>query len=337
VYGLYFFVNWIETEKSSDFYLSAFFIALAILVKIVTLYIGLPLLYLACQKYKFKFLTNYKLWLYAALVLVPSVLWYYHAHMLLAGGGVTFNIWGFGTDKWGNLSLLLSPSFYNGLFLASIAESHLAYVGIIPLVTGLMLKRKGKFEKLFDYWVAAVVIYFLIVAQGNSTHDYYQLPFGLPAAYFIGKTFSYFLTANIIKHGFLKLNFKTVLLSVILILMIIGSYVKAARLYSSEDYNAAYFQMSDEVKKISAANELIITVSDHNPLILYTCQRKGWAVNPQDLTDEFLKEKKSFRFNVIAAEKQYFKPAEDSNKLSELKAKFKVYKETNDYIVFSID
>jgi hypothetical protein len=350
VYGLYFFVNWIENEKETDFYLSAFFISISILVKIVTLYIGLPLLYLACQKYMtnlpsplgrvgrgLKFLTSFKLWLYAALVLLPSAAWYYHAHMLLVNGGVTFNIWGFGTDKWGNFELLLSPSFYNGLFVGSIAESHLAYVGIIPLIIGLFLARKGRLERLFDFWIISVIIYFLIVADGNKTHDYYQLPFNLPAAFFIGKTFSCFISLQDIKTVFSRFNFKTIALSIIFILMMIGSYVKASRFYSSEDYNLPYFQIAEEVKKITAKDELIITICDHNPLLLYTCQRKGWAVKPHHLTDEFLKEKISLGVKVIACEKQYFKPKEDSLKLGELKSRFKVTKETPDYIIFLIN
>jgi hypothetical protein len=187
--------------KEYGFLFVSLFIALSILLKIVTLYIGLPLLYLVFQKYRFKFLSNFKIWLYAFLVLFPSVIWYYHAHMLFTGGGVTFNIWGFGTDKWGNLDLLLNPSFYSGLFLASIAESHLAYLGIVPFIIGLVLKRKDKYEKLFDYWMIAIIVYFLIVAQGNSTHDYYQLPFGLHSI-FIRKTFSHYLPANTVSLGF---------------------------------------------------------------------------------------------------------------------------------------
>ena len=61
VYGIYFFYEWIENEKSKYLIYSCIFISLSILLKIPTLYIGLPLVYLAFSKYRIKFLTNTKL------------------------------------------------------------------------------------------------------------------------------------------------------------------------------------------------------------------------------------------------------------------------------------
>ena len=63
-------------------YLSLLFVALAVLIKLPVLYLGLPLLYLSVNKFGKTFLANPKIWIYAALVFIPAMLWYYHAHQL---------------------------------------------------------------------------------------------------------------------------------------------------------------------------------------------------------------------------------------------------------------
>jgi 4-amino-4-deoxy-L-arabinose transferase-like glycosyltransferase len=127
VWGIYHFSLWLESSAKKYFVLSAVFITLAVLLKIPTLYIGLPLLYLAWLRFGSKTLKTGSLWLFAIMVLVPVAAWYYHAHQIYFQSGLTFVIWDFGTDKWGNFDLIITPSFYNDILFKSIAERHLTY------------------------------------------------------------------------------------------------------------------------------------------------------------------------------------------------------------------
>jgi len=51
VYAIYFFSEWLDKNKGAYFVLAWLFASTAILLKLPTLYIGLPLLYLAYNKY----------------------------------------------------------------------------------------------------------------------------------------------------------------------------------------------------------------------------------------------------------------------------------------------
>lgn len=296
VFGIYFFVKWIEDDSLKSLIYSALFISLSILLKIPTLYIGLPIIFLAFQKYRFKVFSNYLLWIYSALVLIPVILWYWHAHNLLLQTGLSFGIWGFGEDKWGNFKLLISPEFYNTIFFKSIAERHLTWAGFVPFIAGLFIKREGKYERLFDWWLVSLVIYVLIVAGGNKSHEYYQLPFILPAVVFAAKAFAKYLPLENIRNAFSSHKLRYAFFALCLILIAVLSYLRVANLMRGEDPNSTVFSMTDEVKKVSDKNDLIITLCDGNPVYLYLADRKGWYVTES-----------SFELNEIETESTWSK------------------------------
>ena len=105
--GLYYFRLMMVHEKLKYFFLSAFFIALAIAINPVCLYIGLTIAFLSFFKYGKNFIFKPSLFFYAFLVIIPAFLWYLHANSLYKETGLTYGIWGFGTDKWGDFSWLL--------------------------------------------------------------------------------------------------------------------------------------------------------------------------------------------------------------------------------------
>lgn len=190
-----------------------------------------------------------KLWLYTILVLIPVVLWYYHAHQLFLKSGLTYGIWGFGTDKWGNFDIIFTLGFYNDIFFKSIAERHLTYAGFIPFVIGLFIKRTTKSERLFDYWLISVIIYFLIVAKGNQVHKYYQLPFILPAVVFVGKAFAKFLPLDSLGVSFKSKPVLSTFFIFCLIGIILLSYLRYDRFMNSETYDSSIFRLATEVEK----------------------------------------------------------------------------------------
>lgn len=336
VYGVYFFYLWIRNERWKYYFLSFIFISLAILLKIPTLYIGLPLLYLAYRKYKIKTFAKPALWLFAFLVLVPVFLWYYHAHKLLLNGGFSFGIWGFGIDKWGNFNLLLTPSFYNDIFFKSIAERHLTYAGFIPFVIGLFIKRTNGDEKLFDFWLISVLIYFLIVSGGNKAHEYYQLPFILPAAVFAGKTFAKFLPLSGIKESFNVHKIRFSFFSLCLILMLALSYLRFSNFMGAEKYDSPLFKLTNEIKSITNKNDLIITVCDGNPVYLYLSDRKGWFARPDKIDNEYITAKRSDGGVLIAGEKNYFESPNSKENLKNVIGKYTVITNNEDYFVIKL-
>jgi 4-amino-4-deoxy-L-arabinose transferase-like glycosyltransferase len=336
VFGIYFFLLWLEEQKWGRFFLSALFISLSILLKIPTLYIGLPLLYLAVQKYGKAVLANASMWLYALMVLIPAALWYYHAHQLFLSTGLSFGIWGFGEDKWGNFNLLINPAFYNRIFFMNIAERHLTYAGFIPFIIGLFIKREHKNEKLFDYWIVSVIIYFLIVSGGNNAHEYYQLPFILPAAVFTAKAFSKYLPLKNILNAFKANKLKYSFFALCLVLIPVLSYLRFANFMGGENKNSPIFEMTGKVKSVSAKNDLIVTLCDGSPVYLYLSNRKGWFIVPQRFNVNEMSRLKNEGAKYVMGEKSFLKSEENNKALEELTGRYRVIENNNNYFILKL-
>jgi hypothetical protein len=169
VTGIACFVSWVQERRMRHLLWSAVFVALAVLLKIPTLYLGIPLLYLSWVACGRRFLLEWRLWLFAACVLLPVALWYAHAHGIYLQSGLTFGIWMFGTNKWGMIGPLLTVKFYNDVFFKSIAERHLTYAAFIPVAAGLFMQRTRPLERLFDWWLIGLLVYVALVPLGHRS------------------------------------------------------------------------------------------------------------------------------------------------------------------------
>ncbi len=338
VWGLYWFSRWTESNAVRHFILAAIFVAMAALLKIPSLYLLLPLFYLAklhLQKNVFK---TKDIWLFALIVILPVFGWYFHAHQIAIGSGLTFGIWGFGgSHKWGNFDTIVTLKFYNDVFFKSIAERHLTYIGFIFFVIGLFIKRKSKEEKFFDYWLIAVIIYFVIVAKGNQVHEYYQLPFILPAVVFVGKAFDKYLDIDYIYESFLNKPIAASLVILSLLGIFTLSYLRYERFMNSESYNTSLFELASAVQKKTRRNELIVTVSGGNPVILYLCDRKGWNSATTDLDSLFLGNKVKMGAKYLVGQKQSFQTIEEAKMLEYVCKKYNSIVDTPDYFILRLE
>src|SRR5262249_43208481 len=88
IIGLYFFLRWVEVRKSAPFFVAATTISLSFLIKITSIVVVAPIVYLAvvgrlCQtpgvSQKRPTVLG-ALALFAAIALLPSAVWYWHAH-----------------------------------------------------------------------------------------------------------------------------------------------------------------------------------------------------------------------------------------------------------------
>jgi len=285
ILGVYFFSEWLAKEKWRYFLLSSFFITLAILVKIPSLFLGLPLLYLAWLKFKSKLLLQYSIWLYVFLVVVPVAVWYTHAHQIFLQSGLTFGIWQYGTDKWGNWGLPLSWAFWNRM-LQSITVIHFAVFGFVLFIIGLFLPRKSPEERLFDFWILAVMVFFVIVAKGNYVHSYYQLPFMIPAVVYAGKTCGRFWDKKILT------NKKTALLFLFLLgTLITGLWRYLGNLRNEERELGRIHPLIEETRTRIPEKALVISFGSNDPSLLYLSHRKGWVANPNEISESLFAER----------------------------------------------
>lgn len=279
IIGIYYFYRWTVDDKFLSLSLSAVFTTLACLLKLPTLYLGIPLIYLAWLKYGKRAFVNYQLWIFAIFVLTCVSAWYYHAHHILLNGGLTFGIWEYGSDKWGNWNLLLTLEFWNGVLFQSLAEKHFTWPIFIVFIFGLFLTRHSLKERFFDFWLLAIIFYFVIVARGNYVHSYYQLPFMLPAVVYLGKVYARYFKSPILK------NAKSIGLALSLFGMILlGGWKYHTYMKYEDPKNSQEFKLAQKVQLLTQKGSLLIALDAIDPTILYLSDRKGWHLMPGELT-----------------------------------------------------
>lgn len=337
VYAIYFISEWLDKNKGAYFVLAWLFASTAILLKLPTLYIGLPLLYLSYHKYGLALFRRVSLYILALLIIVPVILWYYHAHQLLVNGGSSFGIWTYGQDKWGTFALLADPSWYNDIFFKSIAERHLTYAGFILAAWGLFIKRKFEKENLFDVWLIAVLIFIFIAAQAHRAQEYYTLPISIPLSVFIAKVLAGNLNRGMLQADVFSKRVSAYFVTACLVLICVLSCMRITRFYNGESFDAPAILMGKEIQTVTTPGDKIITVSNGNPVYLYHARRFGWAPATGQIDSAYIAERKKEGAKIIAAEKNVFMESNSADKIDYLLKNFRTIKNEEKYIIVKID
>ncbi|MBC7238198.1 MAG: glycosyltransferase family 39 protein, partial [Chloroflexi bacterium] len=190
--AFYLFLRWLDDNTWPSYVGAALCAALAFLVKIPSLYLGVPLLGAAFHARGRHLWRDRRLWLLAALALVPTVAYYLYAHNLYLQTGMTvYGISGGwpGSGKFEAADQLLSLDFYRVMF-GRLRGVILGRYGFPAFVLGLLIAPSKREEWLLMLWLGSTTLFILAVAQGNRQHEYYQLPLVPVAALYIGKALS---------------------------------------------------------------------------------------------------------------------------------------------------
>jgi len=270
VAGLYFFDKWIDEENLIVLIVSAVFVSIACLIKPTSFHIALPIMYLSWKKYKSKMFLQPALILFAVFTMAVVTLWYYYAHQIKFQTGLTFGIWEYGEDKWGNWKMLSTWKFWNTIVFNLLAGRHFTWAGFPILVFGIYSWKKNT-ARLFDVWLLSAVIYILIAARGNYVHAYYQFPFILPAVYYMGTVCArYCIPGNLVKKPSLVLH-------ILLIGMIILSGVIYSQAVKKQDTSTdKMFLLAEDIKRALPAETPMIIVDQQDPVGFYNSHTKGW-------------------------------------------------------------
>lgn len=272
--GVYCFMRWIINDSKKHYIASMLFIALMLLVKINTLFIGLLLMLILLKKHGWKSFGRMDVWVFAAVTLFPSLLWYWHSYRLLAltgntffdimdkiGGPVPEGISGFRTN----------PRFYSRIIFARFGREYLLYSGFIFFVAGFFKRFRG-YRKIVYYWLISYLIYMLIFAQAHWVHIHYLLPVSLPVFLVIGgflKDFSLLKAWDYVR----EFQWKNILIYLLLILMVPVGIHHRKPYY---EYSGTLLRFCEDVREITGDEDLIIT-DVNNPACLYQTGRKGFT------------------------------------------------------------
>jgi 4-amino-4-deoxy-L-arabinose transferase-like glycosyltransferase len=269
IIGLYFFLRWLRAGKIAPFCLAAIAISLSILIKVTSIVIAAPILYILvgrlCQPrrpsgFTVKRPTMYRgIALFAAITLLPAAAWYWHAYQI-AERFYPHHFFGAGGVR------LESFSWYWDIAQQTATSSLTPILAILALI-GLFVAPRGKFGCLFDWWLAAMVLFVAAVGYGNR-HPWYQLPLVPIAAAFAGAGCAFFES---------KISSRVALVA--LSILLAGSFAILAFLHVRPLYESSAAQHRDaglELNKITASDALVVAVDGGNPAIFYYAKRKGW-------------------------------------------------------------
>jgi 4-amino-4-deoxy-L-arabinose transferase-like glycosyltransferase len=267
IIGLYFFLRWLRDRKMTPFYLAAIAISFSLLIKITSIVIAAPILYLAvaaicCRRAQKSFGAHtapLHALAFAAIALLPSAMWYWHAHQI-AERFYPHHFFGAGGIR------LESFSWYWAIAQQTATSSLTPVLAVMALI-GLFVAPRGKFGWLFDWWLAAMVLFVVAVGYGNR-HPWYQLPLVPIAAAFAGAACNFVGSKISSCHVVVGLS-----------ILLASSFAILAFLYVRPLYEstaAPHHNAGLELNKITTSGALIVAVDGGNPAIFYYAKRNGW-------------------------------------------------------------
>jgi hypothetical protein len=330
---LYFFSEWIDREGWWRFALMTFCATFAFLTKIPTICLGLPLLYLCLKKYKFNFLTQWKLWLFVILSLTITLLWYKHANYLKSIDNLSVNSLSFSYYMKYSVYFLTNLHFYEKVFYAEVFEKDLIYIGGVFFVLGIIFTLKKKEFRYIHYWLLAIIIYFFIAAKEVEWHTYYTMPIIVPASVFVGyaisNSFKLITAYNI--TGIKKIVLQSLFVIMVVLLPLI-SYHKITGRYKAKRLEKDYpvIIAGKIVDETARENDLVIGCIWGGPELLYYCNRRGWTMDSNSCSIVRVEALRQEGAAYFVTTKQ---DVIDKSVLDYLKKEYKVIEATNEYLI----
>jgi 4-amino-4-deoxy-L-arabinose transferase-like glycosyltransferase len=278
IIGLYFFDQWMGNGMFASFVASAFCISLSILIKLPSVLIGAPLACLAFQRFRIMPLRlgavfqRFDLWIFAAIALLPSALWYGHAFQI-ASQFYPYHFFGAGGVQ------IMSLAWYLKIVKEIVTSTLTPFVFVLGCV-GVMVTRtcperqsNGSIPqprdpaRMFHWWLAAMILFIVIVGYGNR-HQWYQLPL-IPIAAALAGTTCVFVGS--------KISSQVVKRSLSILLAALFSF--SVFVYARGFYRPSAAPLRDaglKLKAVTPSNALVAAADNGDPTVLYYAERKGW-------------------------------------------------------------
>jgi 4-amino-4-deoxy-L-arabinose transferase-like glycosyltransferase len=268
IVGLYFFLRWVERGQPSSFFVAAIAISLSLLIKITSIIIVLPLVYIVvgqlCQPrrlsgFTLKRPTILGVIVFAAIALLPSAIWYWHAHQI-AQKFYPHHFFGAGGIR------IESFSWYWHIGQQTLVSSFTPLLSLMALI-GLLVAPRSKYSRFLHWWLVVMVLFVIIVGYGNR-HRWYQLPLVPIAAAFAGAA-----------CAFVASKISSRVIAVTLSVLLVSSFTTLAFWCVQPFYQSSAAQLRDaglELKKVTPPDALIAAADMGDPTIFYYAERKGW-------------------------------------------------------------
>lgn len=273
------FARWLrEPRNNRVFAAMTFVMTLALLVKISYLLFGLPMLYMAWEKWGFGLFRQAKMWIFASVTLLVSGAWYLHAYLITLDH---FPHYFFGEGMLRTVALSVYRDIALQTFFWGNAQSSIALSGLTPVLTlamaaGLFLRPRARYGWAF-HWLLLATVVFTYFAGLGSRFPAYQLPVVVVAAALGGRACDAALRfAKQHKiHEFSRLGILAIFLGTFLWV----SAESASRFY--HPWATPYQKTGMEIDRMIPKDALIVVAADLEPTTFYYSRRKGWSFDTE--------------------------------------------------------
>lgn len=324
VTSFYLLYRYLKKPGTIGFFIAAIANALLFLTKPYALIFLLPEAFLFVAQKGFGFWREKKTWFYFTISLLPFVVWWLWVWRFPEG--IPYSGWLFNE---GNIRF--KGSFFYWVFAQRLGVFILGFYGILFFCLGLMTFGKMA-DGVFYAWLVALLIYVSVIAKGNVTHDYYQVPFLPVVTYFWAKGIDFLLGLS--KRFWEKVS-TLALIGVFLAFSLAFSWYEVRNFYNLQ---SGVDLAGDFIDKNTPQGSLIIAGDGADPTLLYNTNRLGWTVgygslyeNREEVVEEL--RQKGADFYVTTTVKQI----RSSSFERYLRDHYRLVKEAEQYIVFSLD
>lgn len=265
--GIYFFSNWIDRKGAVWFVLSLIFTATALLLKPYALFFTLPMIYLAWRRFGFSLFKQWQLWLFIVLATLPLGLWRIWINQKEFLPGIAQNDWLFNGNH-----IRFKGAFFHWLFADRIGRLILGYWGLPFVLLGILRKINKKENWFFFYFIISSLIYMTVMANGNVTHNYYQILIVPTLAIFFAKGVDLILERKDIFNRWV--SFLTVFVGIIF--MLAFGWFAVRDYYSIQHPNLIL--AGEAVDRLTPKDAKVIAPFGGDTTLLYYTNRNGWPV-----------------------------------------------------------
>lgn len=185
VLAAYAFIRWLDDNSWTYYGIAVVATALAILAKANAAHIGIFFAVILFWQKGFGVLKRARVWIFAITSLLPSVLWYRHAHQFWLTYGNSLGI--SNEYHWIGWDFFTTPKFIIGIGYLD-ARYVWMFTGVIIAGIGIFWRKASRTIRYSGSWFVAVVLYYIIAARttGELWATYYHVVSIPPVAILIG-------------------------------------------------------------------------------------------------------------------------------------------------------
>lgn len=358
VISLFYFAEWIDFHRRKDCVLALISISLTFALKIETLYLMLPIFWIAFRRYRFDFKEYVKPGILLTVGLVLPVLWYSYAYYLEMTGAHVFGIFA-GHNKLQTFTMLADFRWYR-LIAERIVYDILGgrygtLLFLAGLVTSALLRRGG----LFFAYLISIGAYFAIVAEGNIDAPYRQLTLVPAAGIFVACGATTIATCLLFAYKYWIKNYALRTASAIALAS--GLFLIAWIPFSHRDgifienapRNKQRWGIAQQIRQYANADTKLVILGEYtkhvggydlSPVLYYYSGLQGWTLTPKDWNLARIEQLRAKGGNLLIIVQPYetepvmYQPEESPKALMDLlKTRFRILSEDENSTIYDLN